>query len=386
MKFKIENRTGDVSMEEKIKVLVIDDERGIRDMLSYALGKEGYIVFTAENGEIGIEKVKKEDIDVVITDIKMPGLDGVTVLGKIKEIKPNTEVIVATGYASMETAIESLRKGAYDYINKPFNINELSALVSKAYETKQLKSQLVSLKELDKLKDEFIAAVSHELKTPLMAISGAIELLLASEGVEDEENLQFKYDENTKKILEIIDRQTKKMRVLVNNILDFAKMEAGFFVLKKQKTSFIKIVNEAIKEVQSLAESKKIEITKQLPVEEDVTVNCDPDQIERVITNFLTNSIKYTQEGGKVSVSFEKTDNEVKLTVEDNGKGIDKENLEKVFERFYRVDQSLNRKESGAGLGLSICKKIIELHNGKIWAESEGLGKGSRFIFKLPIG
>jgi len=373
-------------MEEKIKVLVIDDERGIRDMLSYALGKEGYIVFTAENGEIGIEKVKKEDIDVVITDIKMPGLDGVTVLGKIKEIKPNTEVIVATGYASMETAIESLRKGAYDYINKPFNINELSALVSKAYETKQLKSQLVSLKELDKLKDEFIAAVSHELKTPLMAISGAIELLLASEGVEDEENLQFKYDENTKKILEIIDRQTKKMRVLVNNILDFAKMEAGFFVLKKQKTSFIKIVNEAIKEVQSLAESKKIEITKQLPVEEDVTVNCDPDQIERVITNFLTNSIKYTQEGGKVSVSFEKTDNEVKLTVEDNGKGIDKENLEKVFERFYRVDQSLNRKESGAGLGLSICKKIIELHNGKIWAESEGLGKGSRFIFKLPIG
>lgn len=221
-------------MDKKPIVLVIDDEQGIRDMLSYALGKEGYKVLTAQNGEEGIEKVKKEDIDIVISDIKMPGLDGVAVLGKIKEIKPQIEVIIATGYASIETAIESLRKGAYDYINKPFNITELSVLLEKAYETKQMKSQLVSLKELDRLKDEFISTVSHELKTPLMAISGAIELLLDKENVAEEEKLQFKYDENTKKLLEIIERQAKKMRILVNNLLDFAKMEAGFFVLKKQ--------------------------------------------------------------------------------------------------------------------------------------------------------
>ncbi len=195
-------------MDKKVKILVVDDEQGMRDMLSYALGKEGYIVVTAQNGEEGINKVKEEDIDIAILDIKMPGMDGITVLGKIKEIKPEIEVIIATGYASLETAIESLRKGAYDYINKPFNINELTALLEKAYETKHMKSQLVSLKELDRLKDEFISTVSHELKTPLMAISGALELLLDREDVVDEEQLQFKYDENTKKLLEIIERQT----------------------------------------------------------------------------------------------------------------------------------------------------------------------------------
>ncbi|MFQ3675119.1 MAG: response regulator, partial [Endomicrobiia bacterium] len=132
----------------KHKILVIDDEQGIRDMVSYTLLKEGYAVFTAANGAEGVEQVIKNDIDVAITDIKMPGMDGIEVLKKIKEVKPEVEVIVATGYGSTETAVESLRKGAYDYINKPFNIDELSSLVSKAIEKKQIKSKLVSMEEL----------------------------------------------------------------------------------------------------------------------------------------------------------------------------------------------------------------------------------------------
>ncbi len=174
------------------------------------------------------------------------------------------------------------------------------------------------------------------------------------------------------------------MRTLVNNLLDFAKMEAGFFVLRKQQVPFVQLVKRAIEEIKTLAKEKQIEISYFLPSEE-IEIYCDPEQIERVIMNLLTNSIKYTQEGGKVSVKFKKLEKEIKLIVEDNGRGIAKEHLENVFDRFFRVDQSLNRKESGAGLGLSICKKIIELHGGKIWAESEGLGKGSRFIFTLPL-
>lgn len=377
-------------MKNKATILVIDDEQGLRDMLSFSLQKEDYIVLTAQNGTEGLNKVAEQKIDIVITDIKMPEMDGITVLGKIKEIKPEIEVIVATGYGTMETAIESLRKGAYDYINKPFNLDELTFLLEKACETKQLKSQLISLKELDRLRDEFISMATHELKAPLMAISGALEMLMDTEGVDDEKKLHYKFVQN-RKLLEIIKRNTWKIRVLVNDLLDFAKMESGFWKLEKQKTSVIKIMSDTIKEIQLLSEKKKIEIIQQISLtgrsfpSDDVLINCDIEQIKRVLINLLTNSIKYTQESGKLSVWFEKTDSEVKFIVEDNGKGIAKENLQKVFDRFYRVDQSLKKEEGGFGLGLSICKKIIELHDGEIRAESEGLGKGSRFIFTIPM-
>jgi signal transduction histidine kinase len=377
-------------METKAIVLVIDDEQGIRDMLSFNLSQDGYVVLTAQNGEEGIQKVRENKIDIIITDIKMPVMDGITVLGKVKEINPEIEVIVATGYGTLETAIECMKKGACDYINKPFDINELSTIVTKAFETRQLKSQLVSLKKLDVLKNEFLSTISHELRTPLMAISGATELLINYEEVDSEEKLGSKLDKN-KELLEMIERQTKKVRSLVDTILDFTKMEAGFWQLKIQEVSARKIMDNAVKGIISLAENKRIEIISQISLDgasfpsEDIMINCDFEQILRVLTNLLSNSIKYTDESGKISVRFEKTGTEIKFVVEDNGKGIAKEYLQKVFDRFYRVDQSLTREQSGVGLGLSICWKIIGLHSGKIWAESEGLGKGSKFIFEMPI-
>ncbi|OGS27498.1 MAG: hypothetical protein A2297_09850 [Elusimicrobia bacterium RIFOXYB2_FULL_48_7] len=383
-------------MEKKLKILIIDDEQGLRDMLSFALGQEGYIVLTAKNGKEGTEKVTKEEVDVVISDIKMPEMDGITVLGKIKEIKPEVEVIMATGYGTMETAIESLRKGAFDYINKPFNIDELLFLINKVSAVKQLKSQLVSLKEFDRLKDEFLTAISHEFRTPLTSISGAIELLMDDEGVDNEEKLDYlPYSAQNVKLLEIIKRQTERIRGLVNNLLDFAKMETGFWELKKQGVSVIKLVDDAVKGILLLAEKRRIEIKQQVSLEgrqyqdAGLTADCDSEQIVRVLTNLLSNSIKYTQESGRIAVWYERipagAGSEIKFTVEDNGKGIAAENLEKVFDRFYRVDQSLIREEGGVGLGLPICKKVIELHKGRIWVESEGLGRGSRFIFTIPI-
>lgn len=369
------------SQTKKGKVLVIDDEKGLRDMLSYALGREGYEVLVAENGEVGVEKVKQEEVNVVVTDIKMPGMDGVAVLKKIKQMNENVEVIVATGYGSMETAIESLRNGAYDYINKPFNIDELISLISKAIERQQMKSQLVSLQELDKMKDEFIAAISHELKSPLMVINGVLELL-TSENEDKEKAVEYKYDENTKKLLEMIGKQTKRIKELIENLLDIAKMEAGFFKLDKKKVSLKDIIKTSIEEIKTVADNKKIKVSFLQEKSEDIEIVCDKEQIVRVIKNLLTNAIKYSNEYTEVEVYYEKMDKEVKLTVKDNGIGIEKKNLEKVFDRFFQVSSGT---KSGTGLGLSICKKIITMHNGQIWAESEGLGKGSRFIFTLPL-
>jgi signal transduction histidine kinase len=180
--------------------------------------------------------------------------------------------------------------------------------------------------------------------------------------------------------------------MLVNNLLDFAKMEAGFWTLKKQDVSVTKLINDTVSDIQSIADNKKIEInrfaslSKQLVTPVDITINCDFEQIQRVLINLITNSIKYTQESGKIFVWYETiSPDTIQFTVEDSGKGIAKENLDKVFNRFYRVDHNLTKKESGFGIGLSICKKIVELHNGKIWAKSDGLEKGSRFSFDIKL-
>ncbi|OGF47715.1 MAG: hypothetical protein A2231_01060 [Candidatus Firestonebacteria bacterium RIFOXYA2_FULL_40_8] len=377
-------------MEKKWTVLVIDDEQDLREMLSFTLVNEGYNVLTAANGKLGVEKAEKEDVDVIISDIKMPEMDGITVLGKVKEMKPEIEVIMATGFGTMETAIESLRKGAFDFIHKPYNIDELIALIIKACETKKLKSQVLSLQQMDKLKDEFLSIVSHELKTPLASISGAIQLLMDDEGV-DEEKLLSNSSEDNQKLLKMISRNADKIRKLIDNLLDFAKMEAGFWELKITDIKMAEIMDEIPVTVKPVASLKNIEVVMGVSLSgqkydfEKLLFKGDMDQIGRVVVNFVTNAVKYTPENGKVCVWAEKTGNDIRVVVEDNGKGIAAENLQKVFDKFYRVDQHLKKLEAGFGLGLAICKKIIELHKGKLRAESDGLGKGSRFIFTIPV-
>ena len=170
------------------------------------------------------------------------------------------------------------------------------------------------------------------------------------------------------------------MQTLVEKIHAFAYMSSDFFVLKEKDCVLNKIIKDAINSIIKFAEDKNIQIIEKLP-QQDVVIKCAPEQIERVIVNLLTNAIKYSSAEGRITISLQEIEDNVKVVVEDIGRGILKEDLEKIFEPFYRV-KDVNEK--GTGLGLAICKKIIELHRGKIWAESEGIGKGSKFIFTLP--
>lgn len=388
------------------KILVVDDEKEILKFIDKALTKNGYYAKTTTNPFEVVELLRKADqgsattiagtspattngsFDIAIVDLRMPDMDGLKLLEIIKKTLPKIEVIIMTAHATIETAIECLKKGADDYLIKPFEIKELLMTVEKTLEVKRIKSQLVSLKEMDKLKDEFISTISHELKTPLQAISGAIEILhedIKKVELDRRKILRRLADKDILKLLDIVDRHTVNMKKLVNDILFFAKMEAGFLEIKKSHCEINKLVNDAVKEIQPIADNKKIELTQEIISSDAVCVHCDYEKIKQVIVNLLSNAIKYTQEGGKISVWFEKSAGEIEIGIEDNGIGISKENLEKVFEKFYRVDQSLTREQSGFGLGLSIAQKTVELHGGKIWAESEGLGKGSTFIFTLLI-
>ena len=370
--------------DKKHKVLVIASEIKNAKSIGKILSEGGYIVETTSKPMEVVNILKSADFEVALLDVEFLNSKDFLLIEVVKKIQPKLEVIIMTPQSVVNTAIEFLKKGAIEYVVKPFGANELLASVEKVLQIIELKVQLISLKDLDKSKDEFISTVSHELKTPLTAISGSIEVIFERERAENEKRNEQRrqIDKDMHKLFAIIGRQTKKMKELVANLLDFVKIEAGFMQLKKTKLQMINIVKEVIQEIKPLIDAKKIEIISNIDSD---YVNCNGESIKIVILNLITNSIKYTKENGKINVSFTKQCNRFKFVVEDNGIGIEKQNLDRIFDKFYRIDRSLVREAGGFGIGLAICKKIIELHNGKIWAKSSGLGKGSKFIFTLQL-
>lgn len=229
--------------------------------------------------------------------------------------------------------------------------------------------------EANKAKDEFLQNISHELRTPLTPIVGYTELLMAKKNVEDD----FR-----QKIYDKIKRNTEKLISIINDLVDLSKLEAGkidvFFVY----TDINPIILSALETVKSVAVEKNISINLSLS-KEKLNSLIDTRLMEQVFWNLFANAIKFTNQNGSIFIKSYKKNNEIVIEVKDTGIGIKKENLNKIFQRFYQADGSLTRKFGGLGIGLALVKKYVELHNGKVFAESEGINKGSVFYIKLPI-
>jgi signal transduction histidine kinase len=361
--------------KKQTTVLVVDDEAGLRDMLVFGLTDRGYCVSVAANGQEGIEKMQHEPFDLAVCDIMMPDISGVDVLKVIKEHQPKTQVIMATGCASLETAIEAMKLGAYDYITKPYEIEQLVAIFEKALEHQQLKNRIGDLEELNKLKSEFLANMSHELRTPMNAIIGYGALLM--DRVYGEINA--KQEQGIKRI----QINAKNLLDLINNILDFSKLSAGRMPLYTESFAIKDVTDEVMETLDCLARDKKIKLSAS--VEPDLRIKADKTKIKQVLVNLVTNAIKFTQDG-EVSIRVEKfsSPESIRFYVQDTGMGIDKKDLSLLFQEFRQLDASPTRQHGGTGLGLSICKKIIELHGGTIQVESTR-GVGSTFYFTLPV-
>ncbi len=238
-------------------------------------------------------------------------------------------------------------------------------------------SDVTKQKELDRMKSNFIAGVSHELRTPLVAIDKSVSLILSkSTGPISETQEQF---------LQIAKRNLKRLSRLINDLLDLSKLEAGKMRLERKPSSIKDIINESMDIFNTWVQTKSItieaKIENNLPL-----INIDPSRIIQVLTNLVGNAIKFTPKGGAITVRAAKDPNfhAIRISVADTGVGIDKEDLDKIFDKFYQTGERSTTDISGTGLGLSICKEIVELHNGKIWAESEK-GYGAKFIFTLPM-
>lgn len=236
-------------------------------------------------------------------------------------------------------------------------------------------ADITEKKKLEKIRQDFISNVSHELKTPLTSIKAMVEVLL--EGGADDSKLR-------KDFLENINQEVDRLSRLVNDLLLLSRLESDKAFLNPIPTDFVTLLNRAVSRFQPRA--MKEGLTLSLDIKGEIPpIKVDVNYIDQVISNLIDNAIKYTPSGGKIDVIVEDLGKEVKVSVKDTGIGIPKEDLPRIFERFYRVDKSRNLSLGGVGLGLSIVRHIVEAHGGKVGVESS-LGKGSTFYFILPKG
>jgi PAS domain S-box-containing protein len=482
--------------ESKGKVLVIDDEAVIREGCKRVLCKDGWEVLLASDGEKGLQMC--EGVDVVLLDLKMPGPSGMDVLEELLKRDPSLPIIVITGYATVDSAVEAMKKGAYDFIPKPFTPDQLRLVVQRAYEkrwlekeaerlrqeaertlqdvarekgrlmtviecmadgvlltdhqgriallnpaatrllgirereevigkplwevveAKQLReaveealysgtSKVISqeikrndlwirahtasvkdleghnmgtvtvledlshLLELEKMRNEFIGMVSHELRAPLSAIEQMINVVLMKEDLGEKER-------------NFLSRAKERLRGLVdfiNKLLEVSRIEAGMAIQRREPLDLKEVVQKAVDLFSGEALNKGLTLSVELPQDPLPLILGDPQGLEGVFVNLISNAIKYTPPGGKITVSLTQEGDYLKVSVSDTGVGIPKEDLPRLFDKFYRVRTKETRQVIGTGLGLAIVKGIVEAHLGRIEVKSE-LGKGSVFTVYLP--
>lgn len=361
--------------EKKPTVLVIDDEEAMRDSCSLILTKDGYKAETAIDGLAGLEKIRELKPEIALIDLKMPGISGFEVLEKARDIDPQLIPIVITGYATVDSAVEAMKKGAYDFLPKPFTPEELRIIIGRALERRRLAVEAEILRREKKLiEDNFITMVTHQLRSPLVAIQQYFEVILAG--------LAGQVDKTQHEMILRARERLDSLLRLINDWLDLARIDRGQIVDKFKPVTLNSLLRKQVEFMEPLA--KEYEVSLELePAKGPASVLGDEQMLEQVFSNLITNAIKYNKPKGSVTISLDHDDSFIVVKIKDTGIGIAREHLPFIFDQFYRVSRREDQKIKGTGLGLSIAKKIIEAHDGSIEVESE-LGQGSTFTVRLP--
>ncbi len=477
----------------KPKILVIDDEKVIRNGCREVLTQEGYEATLAENGKLGLNMIEKAHFDVILLDLMMPGLSGFDVLSHVKALHPDTSIIVITGYATIENSIEAMKKGAFDFIPKPFSPDQLRVVVSKAIEhtgalkdianeksrmrvlinllangvmvadaekkvvlanpafmkimgfqgddiigrpitvlikNEQLQQMIESalsmtedvltelteeldigedgedkkavyvvkcrpfrdrvgrnlgtitvlsdityLKDINQRKSDFVSMVAHEIRSPMNSVMAQIKVI--QDGLAGDV---------TQKQSEILGRASEKINGLVSlssELLNMASREAGLIALERTECDMTEVLKDQVDFHQPKAHANGIQL-KLDPLPDLPPVLANKQNMEEVLSNLIANAINYTPGEGKITVSARPEKHHLCISVSDTGLGIAKEELGRIFDRFYRVKNEKTRYIIGTGLGLPIVKSIVEAHDGMIRVESKP-DHGSTFYVYIPF-
>lgn len=488
----------------QMKILVIDDEQGIRDGCERILKRMKFDVRTASRGDEGLKILAEAPIPIVLLDLKMPGMDGLEVLDRIRERYPSIVVIIITGFATIETAIQAMKQGAYDFVPKPFEPDHLRIVVERARENITLTlearklaaerrktlldldteksrmrtileslpnalvvtnvegrvvlmnpvfmqffgidpcqptgepienyvsdeglcrlirdisagshpngaeppshelelpggvylmargkpvvgeegeclgavitlANITTMKVLDQMKSEFVAKVSHELRSPLSTIHEQIALVLSDMPAAD--------DDRDHHLLERAKEKTRGLISMIGDMLDLTRIECGAVIREPVVVRVDEMLENIVDFLDARAKSKGQSLAIELPPEPPPPLLADPMALESIFGNLITNAINYTPEGGSISVVVHPAAETIRVDVSDNGFGIAEKDLERIFERFYRVKNARTRNIVGTGLGLPIVKSLVESLAGTIQVESE-VDVGTTFIVRLPV-
>ncbi len=486
------------------RILVVDDEQDIREGSRRIISRMGCDVSTASRGDMALEILKKEEFSIMLLDLKMPGIDGMEVLRQVKENYPEILVIIITGFATVETAIEAMKQGAYDFIPKPFEPDHLRIVVGRAREKMRLRweaesmakdrertltflhmeksrirtiveslpygmvvtdtegrvglmnpaflqhfgldtdtdqgkpiqeyvkdekfccfvrdlsagknlasdtiptceielpngrflmargrpvigeddtclgaavniADITGLKELDRVKSEFVAKVSHELRSPLSTIHEQLAMVIkdmVDDGSKEEQYILSRAKEKTQGLIS-----------LIGDLLDLSRIEAGVAFQEAKEISIENLLKNITDFMQARAKARNQTLTFAFPPSPLPLFTADPVALESIFGNLIANAVNYTPEGGEIRVNADCQGDRICIMVKDNGFGIEKRHQDKIFERFFRVKDENTRFITGTGLGLPIVKSLTVELGGSIELDSEP-GKGSCFTVWLPV-
>ena len=473
------------------RILVVDDEERIREGCQMVLSDLGYEVAIAPDGEQGLRMIEEKHFDIILLDLMMPAISGFDVLARVRDIHPDTVVIVITGYATIEHSIEAMKKGAFDFIPKPFDPQQLRAVVAKAIKytsalqdiadsrsrlrmvvnrltdgvmttddkkrivlvnpaflhmighhgesvighnvcecisdetlsqmidqalsmpmdtTSEISRELVvrdgagerilsarctpfrgrtgvnlgtitvlhditALKKMDQMKSDFVSMVSHEIRSPMNSLLMQIKIIL--------DGLAGTVTDKQREILERASGKILNLTDLVSELLDLARIESGLITHEKESVDIGDLLAEQVTFHRAGAQGKNIGLHLESPPNLP-PILANRQGMDEVFTNLITNAIKYSPEGGGITISAAAEHGYLNVTVRDTGFGIPAEDLDRIFTRFYRVKDKQTREIHGTGLGLAIVKSIVEAHHGSIRVQSE-VGRGTAFTVILPL-
>jgi len=356
------------------KILVIDDEEIARVSCRRVLAREGMQVALASSGREGLEKLLCDPCDLVLVDLKMPEMDGVEVVRRIRDFDPSIVTVLITGYATIESAVAAMKEGAYDYLPKPFTPEELLIVVRRGLEKRRLDLESRALRqEKETMERNFVTMVTHQLRSPLAAILQYFEVLLGGIGGELSEAQQ--------EMLTRAKERLESLMQLINDWLDMSRLSEGDIVKRLQPARLEDCIDAALKGLDFSAKEKGVTVRVELP-EDLPAVHADPDSLREALSNLISNAIKYNREGGLVTIRAKREGSCVAVSVEDTGVGIDAKEIPFVFDQFYRGKDREIRSQQGTGLGLAIAQKVVRAHGGTLTVTSEK-GKGSVFSFSV---
>ena len=373
-----------------MRVLVVDDEPGIREGCRRALTPQGFEVEMAENGPSGLHKLQEGVFDILLLDAMMPGMSGLEMLHHVRQLYPELICIMITGYATVELAVQAMRDGAHDFIAKPFTSGLLLEVMNRELDHQRLKREAQRVKNLEEeirgltrvkaemeklaaIESRFMLTMVHVLRAPVAILQNSVQLI--KKGYVPPEELP--------QVLERTDLRAGELLAILDDILLLSRLKEGLGSKPAEPVPLAEVLEAVRSSFQEEALGRQVTILTE--VADCPVLLGNPDHFRLLWRQLLSNAIQYTPQGGRITLSLKTNSHEkqVQGTVSDTGIGIATEEIPRIFEVFYRSDAAKSIKETGTGLGLPIIQQILSLYGGTIEIDSTP-GEGSSFRFTLP--